>query len=68
MTPIRCPWICLIIRNMNIYIVKGWGYEWFLRYKTFNEMGWVGEGGHGPVGIPSQCHWICLIIRNTYMV
>ena len=28
--------------NTNIYIVKGWGYEWFLRYQTFNEVGWVG--------------------------
>ena len=53
--------------DVVLYIVKGWGYEWFLRYLTFNEVGWVGGGGRGhvPVGIPSLCHWICLIIKNT---
>ena len=34
--PSKCHWICLIIRNTNIYGL-GWGSEQFLRYKAFYE-------------------------------
>ena len=43
--PSQCHWICLILRNMNIYCL-GEGSEWFLRYKIFNEM----EGVKHPMG------------------
>ena len=57
---------CILAYGTRIYMVYGWGSEWFLRYKALNEVKGV---CHAPRGTPCQCHWMRLSIRKkNYMV